>query len=819
MNFPTKALAFTFILFFCTGISAQTKVSGKVFDSETQEALPFVNLLFKGTKTGTTTDFDGNYSITTSENVDSLIISYVGYDRKSVKVKNGVDQSINIQLNHAGISLTEVVVKPGENPAHIILRKVIANKYRNDKERLDAYQYEVYNKVEFDLNNLSKEFQQKKLLKPINFIFNNIDSTNVNEKPFLPLFITESLSDYYFKRKPRMKKEIIKANKMSGVNDASIAQFMGEMYLQANIYDNSMVVFQKSFSSPISDNGLLFYKYYLIDSMFVGGHWCYQIQFKQKHPQELVFEGNMWIADTTFGVKRLEMSIAKDANINFVKALIVAQEYIYTDSVWMLNKDKLVVDFALQKKKMGVYGRKSTSYKNFKIDKPEPDDFYSLTKNLIVDADADKKDDQFWKDNRHDTLSKNEVKIYKMVDTIQSLPIYKTWIDIAKIIFVGYKIVGNFEIGPYSNMLSFNSIEGPRFRLGGRTSDKFSKWYELSGYVAYGLKDEEFKYQGAFKTFISKNPRQLVGISYKKDYEILGQSPAAFTQDNILSSIFRTKSLLNLTGIEQTQAYYDYEFFTGLNTKLIFGNKKYTPILGQKYKFYQENNAIRERANIITSEITLQTRFAYDEKYVEGTFTRASLGTKYPVLQLQYTLGTSGLFNSQYDYHKVTLNIDDRLRFNPIGYTNYIIEGGQTFGQVPYPLLFVHPGNQTLIYDYASFNLMNFFEFASDRYATMSIFHHFEGFFFNKVPLFRKLKWREVFIAKALVGTLSQKQKDIMVFPNNLSELNRGPYYEVGAGVENILKVFRVDAFWRLSYLSNPNISKFGIRWSIQLTF
>ncbi len=221
----------------------------------------------------------------------------------------------------------------------------------------------------------------------------------------------------------------------------------------------------------------------------------------------------------------------------------------------------------------------------------------------------------------------------------------------------------------------------------------------------------------------------------------------------------------------------------------------------------------------MTSEVTIQTRFAYDEKYVEGTFTRASLGTKYPVMQLQYTKGTSGLFNSQYDYHKLTLNIDDRLRFNPIGYTNYIIEGGQTFGQVPYPLLFVHPGNQTLIYDYASFNLMNFFEFASDRYATVSIFHHFEGFFFNKVPLFRKLKWREVFIAKALVGTLSQKQKDIMVFPNNLMELSKGPYYEVGAGVENIFKVFRIDAFWRLSYLDNPNITKFGIRWSIQLTF
>lgn len=817
-------------LLFAAASYAQTKVSGKIVDFDTREPLPFVSVAFKGTSTGTTTDFEGNFLISSDKPVDSLLASYVGYNRGAKKIKPGVAQVINFELKKQSIGLQEVVVRPGENPAHPIIRKAIANKDKNDRDKLDAYQYEVYNKIEFDLNNISEDFKKKKVFKPFAFVFDNIDSTAVDEKPYLPMFISETLSDFYFRRSPKKRKEIIHGSKISGVENTSVSEVMGDMYQNVNIYDNSILVFDKSFISPISDNGFFYYRYYLIDSMYLDGHRCYQIQFLPKRKQELTFTGNMWINDTTFAIKRLEMRIAEDANINFVKTLNVVQDYKNVTGAWMLAKDKLVIDFAVRKDKMGIYGRKTTSYKNFVINKVHPDDFYEKTPDVVLEEGAEAKDLTYWETVRHDSLSKNEKKIYAMVDTIQTLPAYKTYVDIITIFVSGYKDIGYVELGPYYNTYSFNKIEGNRFRVGGRTTNKFSKWYELNGYAAYGTLDKEFKYSAGFRSFITKKPRQIIGASYKKDLEILGQSQNAFTNDNILASLLRRQPLNNMTRLDQYMGTYEYEWFEGLNNKLFLLNRKLIPLNTFRYEKISPENNIEVVPNLITTEIRFLTRFAWHEKYLKGEFERVSLGTVWPVLQLQYTAGLKGVFSSGYNYHKVNFNVNDRLRFNPIGYTDYIIDLGQIFGKVPYPLMELHGGNETYTYDPFAFNMMNYYEFASDRYASVSIFHHFDGFFFNKVPLFRKLKWREVATFKALTGTVSQENRNVFIFPNSLSTLSAGPYYEAGAGVENIFKIFRIDALWRLSYINKDyvnryetrtgrKIAEFGIRGSLQLSF
>ncbi len=800
-------------------LSAQTKVSGRIYDASTKEPLPFVNILLKGTKTGTTSDFDGNYTLSTSDPADSIIVSYVGYNRLAKHIRRGVTQTLNLELERKAFSLTTIEVKPGENPAHRILRNVIANKNKNDKNRLASYEYEVYNKIEFDLNNIPEEFKKQKLLRPVKFIFDNIDSTDVKQKPYLPLFMTESLSNYYYKRNPRYKKEIIKASKVAGLEDASVAQFTGDMYQNVDIYDNTVLVFSKNFTSPISDNGLLYYRYYLIDSTYIDNNKCYQIQFKPKHKQSLTFQGNMWIADTAWAVKRIEMSIADDANINFINTLNVVQEYRNLDSAWMLSKDKLVIDFALREKKMGFYGRKTTSYEDFVINQPQPDEFYSRADNLVVEKDATKKTEEFWKTVRHDSLNKNERDIYKMVDTIQSLPIYKTGLDYIMMFTTGYKMFGNFEFGPYYNTLSYNTIEGARLRFGGRTSDSFSKWYELSGYMAYGTRDERFKYKLGFRSFITKDPRQLIFIHYKNDYEILGQSQNGFTQDNILASLFRRTPLSSLTEVQEISFRYEREWFQGFMNKVFFINRTMTPLGEFKYSYFTPENTLAFKDNLKTSELKLFTRFAYDEKFVDGTFSRTSLGTKFPILQVNYSVGLKDIFAGDYEYQKLVVKIEDRFRINPFGYTDYIIEGGQIFGTVPYPLMELHGGNETYVYDPYAYNMMNYYEFASDRYFTVQAFHHFDGFFLNKIPLLRKLKWREVVTGKALFGTVSDKNRQAMVFPTSLNALTRGPYVEASAGVENIFRIFRFDIVWRLSYLDNPNISKYGLRGSIQVNF
>lgn len=813
------------MLFFHAQTQAQTKVSGKIFDAVTREPLPFVNVIFKSTGTGATTDIEGNYTMTTSAQADSIVVSYVGYNKVTRAIKNNVTQEVNIGLTQ-GIELITVEVRPGENPAHRILRKIIAHKDQNDREKLDAYEYELYNKVEFDLNNISEDFKNNRLLKPFSFIFDNIDSSNAKEKPYLPLFMTEALSDFYYRKNPKTRNEIIKASKVAGVQNASVSQFMGDMYQNVNIYDNTILVFGKDFISPISDNALLYYKFYLIDSTVIDGHKCYQLQFKPRRKQELAFTGNLWAADTTFGIVQIEMAIASDANINFINTTNVVQQYTYIDSVWMMQKERLVIDFnpypidTKKKNMMGIYGRKTASYSNFKINQPKEDKFYSLTENLKVADDAFKKPEDYWKTHRLDTLTKNEKQIYHMVDTLQTLPIYHTWVDVLQIFVTGYKVKGNFEYGPYYNLVSYNEIEGTRLRFGGRTSNQFSRWYELNGYVAYGLRDEKFKYSLGMRAFITKKPRVMVGMFYKNDNEILGQSQNGFTTDNILASVFRISPLRNLTNTKEVNGWIDRQWFTGFNTKLSVVNRQMFPLANFHYEYQKTSTSTAFLDKINTTEIRLLTRLAYNEKYVEGEFSRVALGvTKYPVVQAQYTLGLKDFFGGNYNYQKLTVNWDHRVRVAPIGYFDYVLEYGKVWGQVPYPLLELHGGNETYIYDLYAYNSMNYYEFVSDEYASVNLLHHFDGLFLNRIPLMRKLKWREVVGGKALIGRVNDKNRQLLIFPDHLYDLHKGPYMEVSAGIENIFKVFRVDGVWRLSYLDHPKAQAFTIKASMQFNF
>lgn len=818
-----RSIRFFFFLSSCFSpllVLGQFTIRGKIFEAESKEALPFVSVIIKGTTIGAQSDFDGNYVLKTSQLGDSLVAIYVGYKRISRPIKKGVaDQEINFPMsNQGGTALDEVVVNAGENPAHRIVRACIRNKDENDKQKLAAYQYEAYNKLEFDLTRIPKEMRDKKILKPIAFVFDNVDSTNSGEKPSLPFFMVENLSNFYYNRSPERKKEVVIASKITGLENASISQVLGDMYQNINVYSNNILVFNKQIPSPISDNALFYYKFYLQDSAFDGSNYVYHLSFKPKRVQELSFSGNIWIADTTWGVKRLEMTLPKDANLNFINMANIIQEFTYIDSTWMLTKDRLVIDFAPTKKALGFYGRKTASYRNVVLNQPKDEKFYEFADKIEVAEDAGKKSDEFWNERRHDSLSLREKKIIKMVDTIQTLPVYRTWVDVFYLLVAGYKRVNNFEIGPYTNLVSYNSIEGLRLRFGGRTSDIFSKWYELSGYVAYGISDEKWKYALGFKSFLSKKPkRQIVGVNYKSDNEILGQSNNGFTQDNVLASLFRSSPLNNLTRVNSVQGYYEREWFPGLITKLSLIGRQFTPLGLNQYQYLKDEGGIGNRENINNTEARVNIRFAWKEKYVGEGFTRLPIGTTYPIVQINYSKSLQNAFKGEYDYHKFVINVSDRLRITPIlGYTDYVFEAGKIWGVVPYPLMELHGGNQTYIYDYMAFNMMRYYEFASDQFVSLSVYHHFEGLFLNKVPLLRKLKWREVVTAKGVWGSVNDANRKTLIFPTTLSALDNGPYFEASAGIENIFKVFRIDAFWRLNYRLPNAIDNFGLKFGFQ---
>ncbi len=800
-----------------------TKIKGIVIDSIRTEPLPFVNIQLIGTTLGTTSSFDGSFSLTTDKKVDSLLISYIGYQPVKIKIKSKAYQELIIKLQQSKIELSEVTIRPTENPAHPILRKIIANKALNDLYQLDAYECKVYNKVQIDANNITEKFKNRRTLKPFEFIFENIDTSTINGKSYLPLMISETLSEYYFRKKPMATKELILASRVSGINNTSVSQYMGNMYQNINIYDNYFSLFNVNFVSPIADFGLRSYRYYLVDSAFRDGSWCYQIMFKPKRIQEPVFTGEMWVADTSFAIKDINMRIDK-VNLNFVDALSIDQQFEKVDSnQWFLSRDNIIIDFNVverSKQVTGFYGHKTTLYKDVKIKQARPDENYSTKVAVLMDEKSIQKNDEFWDTTRFEELSKEEATIYEMVDTIVDLPAFKNIYDLIAMVATGYYNTKLIDLGPYFTTYSFNAVEGHRFRIGGRTSNQWNDKYRLSGHLAYGTLDQTFKYNLAGLFMIDNDPRRTIEVSYKKDMEQLGESVRALQQDNIVSSIFRSSPNNSLSMVEQYKAAFEYEYFNGFSNTLTFTKRQVYPLQDQQFEIFKNGstNPPTLYKSLLTSEIELKTHFAYKEMFLTDKFNRTSFGSDYPQINLWYAYGIPNFLNSQFSYHKLQISVSQWFNIGTIGYSKYIISWGKIWGNLPYPILEVHPGNETFSYDDYAFNRMNYYEFISDEYFMGNYTHHFKGLFFNHIPLIRKLKWREVIYGKVLIGNLSPQNRDYSTFPTNTSPLVK-PYYEVGVGIENIFKFIRIDASWRLSYLDKADVRPFGIMASMQFDF
>ena len=799
-----------------------TRIYGKIIDAKTNQPVPFVNVFFKEKNIGTTSGFDGIFALETRYASDTIETSLVGYIPQKIKIKRNTYQEINIQLVPSMYALGEVVIQYDENPAEVLLKKVIKNKQKNDLKGLNAYQYEVYNKIEFDANNIKDRFKNSRLMRPFKFIFNNMDTSVINGKTYLPTMISEAISDVYYRKSPATSIEIIKGSKISGFQDESISQFLGDMYQKVNIYDNYIMLFEKNFVSPAANFGTLFYKYYLTDSTFIDNQWCFKIMFKPRRPQELTFTGEMWIHDTSFAVKEVDMRIMQDANINFINDIVVKQKYTLTDyGQWMLSKDQLIVDFNLVldiKNTIGLYGTKTASYKNFVFNQPKPDKFYNVDSKIITLEEATQHKEDYWKTMRHDTLNKNEKGIYTMVDSVQAQPAYKTYVDIMRLLFTGYKRFGNLELGSYITLYSFNSNEGSRFKLNARSSNEFSKKLKLTGFVAYGTRDLTYKYGAGLLYVFDKSPRRAFTLSYKFDTEQLGQSEMAFKEDNFFASLLRRNPSNKLTLVRDYKSVLEYEWYIGFMNTLQINHREIFPVGNTSFEFNKPEGIVTKN-RITTSEIELDTRFAKKEKFLTGAFNRTSLGTPYPVIEIKYVKGLANVFNSDYDYHKLQVGIKQWIYVGTFGWSKYIVEAGQIWEKLPYSLLKLHEGNETLSFDEFSFNLMNYYEFVSDRYVSAYFTHHFDGLFLNKIPLMRKLKWREVAYAKGVIGTLSKENRNFSVFPANQLYTLEQPYYEAGVGIENIFKILRVDGIWRLSHLDHPHISKFTMMLTVFFSF
>ena len=814
-------ILFSFISF--ESLHAQkTKVYGTVTDEETGEGLPFVRVYFYDSKIGTTSDSTGKYVLESYYATDSIVFTFLGYKNKVVKIKKDVSQELNCQLSFEVLETEEVVIRPpDEFPSTKLHKKLIANKDVNNKEKLDAYQYELYNKLQFDINNLGDKFQDRGYVKKLDLILEYLDSTESGET-YLPLLLSESISDFYYKNHPKKKKEVITATKFTGFKDLKLDQFTGEMYLDINVYDNYINIFNKGFVSPAANFARMFYRFYLEDSTYIDNRWCYQLKFVPKRSGDLTFEGEMWINDTTYAIKSIKGNISEGANINFVNNLYFEQDFdLVGPEVWMLKSEKLIVDlkYVEQSKTLGMFARKHSSRKYFVINQEHPNDFYKSDNTVEVHPDAKKRSEEYWEEHRHFPLSKQEKGIDEMVDSLYKLPTFKFYKNVVYTATTGYYPFKNVELGNLNNAFSVNPVEKYRFGVALRTTNQFSKKIEIGGRLAYGTGDERFKYAFLTRMNLSSKKRALFSVFYSNDIEQIGLAPNVSSVGSTFGTLFRTGPLDKLTFVEKVgynlekDIKKDFVFFTG------FEWKEYTALGLANYERIQPITSTIENLNVLTtSEFTARIRWAKNEEFVASVFDRKSITSKYPAISLQGVFGIKGLLGADYSYQKLDLLISHNTNLGVFGRIKYGVYAGYIFGRAAYPFLKVHEGSQTYWFQSNSFNRMNFFEFISDNYVGAYAEHHFGGLILDRVPLIKTFKWRLVVSGRSVYGTISDKNIAEMILPVSTKSFGKIPYSEASIGIENIFKVLRLDVVWRLSHL-DANTAPLGIRGKLVFIF
>ena len=820
-----------------------TRVRGVVIDANTKEPLPFVTIGFVGKNIGTITDYDGSYSIETQWASDKIQASYLGYSNIVENITIGKRNVIDFQMESENINLNEIVItgkkkryKNKNNPAVELIRKVVKNKSLNRKENLSFYEYDKYEKVEFDLNNITDKFKNRKAFNKFQFIFDYVDTSEINGKPYLPVFLKETLSKRYYRKSPKDEKEYISGSKMIGLpgfmDTEGVSVILENIYQDIDIYDNNIMLLTNQFVSPISTLAPMLYKFHIMDTLMVNGYDCIKLAYQPRNKADLAFKGNLYITnDDRYAVIKADLRITEDISLNYIKDLVIVQEFEYINGKsWMLAKDELVVDINVGKKGVGLFGKKTVQYDNYIFDEERDAQIYSGTEYTIKEEGYDKRDDDFWVENRLVELSEQEKNIYVMTDNIQDMPAFRRAVDVLMLVASGYWNMGKVDLGSIFTFYSFNEVEGTRLKIGGKTSEQFSERLRLDGYLLYGLKDKQFKYSGSAlwslnNKPLTEKPKHTIMAMYQVETNFPGMELQFVNEDNFILSFKR--------GVADKILYYKMykiehyrDWGNGLSSTLNFKNVEQKP--GGTLTFEVGDYFID---NITSTEVGATLRFAPNEKFYQGVSFKTPLITKYPIFQLSYTQGIKGLFNADYDYRKLKFSGFKRFNVAPLGFTKVEVEAGKVFGKgVPFPLLYVHRANQTYAYQLHSYNMMNFLEFVSDKYVSLSVEHQFYGFFFNRIPLLKHLKLREIITFKGIYGGISDGNNPgvtsgFIKFPvgedgaPSTFTLKDKPYIEMSIGIGNIFKFLRIDLIKRVTYLDNPNVSKLGIRGRIVLDF
>jgi len=826
--FVKRNITLVFLLVYIASFG-QTKIKGIVTDID-NNPLPFCNILFKGSIIGAITDENGKFYLESDENWKEVEVSFVGFKTTTHVLTKKVTFDLKLVLKEESESLDEVIIVTGRqskknNPAIDILREIWKRKKENGLKKFKQYQYEQYQKVEFDLNTIDEKLKKSRVFKGMEFIFDNVDTSNVTGKTYLPIFLNESVSKVYGDNVLAKKKEVLEANRTSGFSGNDyVLDYINYLYSDYDIYDNHLKFFDKSFSSPLSKLGINVYNYALIDSSFIGNKWCYNIMYYPRRKNELTFKGDFWVNDTTFAVKEINMQVVKSANINWVKDIYVEQEFdLLNDSTFVLKRDYFMSDFSINnsEKSKGVYGKKTTIYKNYVFNKPIKDkDFY--TKKVYEQKDSIfNKTKEFWNASRPVELNEDEKKVFKMLDTLQTVKKFQNFKKTIATLASGYFEIDklNLDYGPIFSTIGFNDVEGLRLRVGARTFKSKNDLFRLEGYSAYGLRDRKFKYGVQGDWLLDKKNRLVLSGGNKNDIEQIGASLTSST--NILgrtsgsSGVVSTGTNDKLTSLNLTSVTIGMEPVKNLEFKL---SSSYRKLSSASETFSLDYNTIDSE---VSSEIK-----QYDTSFSIGYYPGRNMtgyGVSRSVSNAHFTRffaqiikGTKDFPNSDFDYTKIQFSFYRLWKIGTLGRLKTTVEAGQTFGTVPLGLLSIAPGNQTYYILPNAFNLLDFYEFATDKYLAIHLEHNFNGRIMSKIPLLKKTKLRTLIGFKSFYGDISNeniaKSTTGNIAETTLLAPSSTPYYEYSVGVDNIFKVIRINFNFRGNYLNNtPEVRTFGV--------
>lgn len=812
-------------------LSAQsTIVEGLVLDYKYKEPLVAATVVFKDTTVAVTTDDNGKFRIEISDSSRNVLeVAYLGYQTRKVRITPGIYQRTTIELKTADTELIEVQVsakkgKAKKDTAAIELyRNVVRNKKYNSAEAYDNCIYESYVKTKFGLYDVKDKFKDRVIIRKVPYIFENTEFVGNNYTPTLPIIMKETYKHVMYRKSPKKRRELLIGDKMTGTENSSISDLVEFNYEDANVYGNVINMNGKPIPCPFGDNALLNYKYFLTDTSDVNGYNCYKLEFTGKTKKDNAFAGHAWIHDSTYAIVSVLFELLPKANVNFVSLYYLQQNFQQVDGKhWFKTYESFQTNLNVFKNpdKQSFMAKKESWSRNVLINHPAIDTLVMGEPRVVIKG-ARNQSEEFWEAARKDApLSRQEAKIDSTAERALKAPVIKFLKWTVESLTTRYFPAGPIDIGQFDQIYSFNKFEGSRLKFGLRTSYRLSKKVQFGGHVAYGFRDKEVKY-GAYTKFHLKRKNDLwhlMGASYKYDYGFIERRVSYNVHDNILNTLVRGKNPIdNIFLSRQGKIFHEKDWLPGLTTKIELAHRKFLSVPGS-FDFDIENTGLPNEGFSV-AELELRLTFAKNMRYMEQirSFGRRSVTRTQPKFEFSYKTSFKNIFGSNVSYHKLELGISQRL-LSPIGYTKYELMGGKIFGQVPYPLLELHRGNESFYFENRSFNLMNDFEYASDAYASLKIEHHFDGFIMNKIPGIRVLQLRTVFYTKMLVGFLEERNENVVPFFEDMKPLN-GYYAEMGFGFENIMKLFRVDAIWRLTQRQQPNVSKWGIRFVVSPKF